>query len=175
MKTFYDLVKHRRSIRKYLDKPVEAEKIAAILRTALMSPASKRSNGWEFVVVDDRDRLVKLSACREFGSKFVAEAPLAIVVAYDADKSDIWYEDASIAAILIQLAAADLDLGSCWVQVHKRQYNEQTTAEEYVKKELQIPENLRVLCMITIGYKDEERKPYDEEKLLYEKIHHNQY
>ena len=93
MKTFYDLVKHRRSIRKYLDKPVEAEKIAAILRTALMSPASKRSNGWEFVVVDNRDRLVKLSACREFGSKFVAEAPLAIVVAYDADKSDIWYAE----------------------------------------------------------------------------------
>lgn len=129
----------------------------------------------EFIVVDQRDTLVKLASCREFGSKFVAEAPLAIVVAYDADKSDIWYEDASIAAILIQLAAADLDLGSCWVQVHKRQYNEQTTAEEYVKKELQIPENLRVLCMITIGYKDEERKPYDEEKLLYEKIHHNQY
>lgn len=175
MTTFEALIKNRRSIRKYLDKPVEAEKIDAILRTALMSPASKRSNGWEFVVVDNRDCLAKLSACREFGSKFVADAPLAIVVAYDAEKSDVWYEDASIAAIIIQLAAADLDLGSCWVQVHKRQYDEKTTAEAYVKKQLQMPENLRVLCMITIGYKDEERKPYDEDKLLYEKIHHNQY
>ena len=175
MTTFEALIKNRRSIRKYLDKAVETEKVDAILRTALMSPASKRANGWEFIVVDQREILVKLAACREFGSKFIAEAPLAIVVAYDAEKSDVWYEDASISAILIQLAAADLDLGSCWVQVHNRQFNITTTSEEYVKNILQMPDNRRILCMLTIGYKNEERKPYDEEKLLYNKIHHNQY
>ena len=74
MDSFYELAKNRRSIRKYLDKPVEREKIDSILRTALMSPASKRANGWEFIVVDDREKLVKLSQCRDFGSKFVAEA-----------------------------------------------------------------------------------------------------
>ncbi|HRS67641.1 MAG TPA: nitroreductase family protein [Paludibacteraceae bacterium] len=175
MTTFEALIKNRRSIRKYLDKSIETEKVDAILRTALMSPASKRANGWEFIVVDQRETLVKLAACREVGSKFVADAPLAIVVAYDTEKCDVWYEDASIAAIIIQLAAADLDLGSCWVQVHNRTYNDTTTSEAYVRDLLQIPHNYHVLCMITIGYKDEERKPYDVEKLAYDKIHYNKF
>ena len=173
--TFHDLVKNRRSIRKYAEKPVEKGKIDAILQTALMSPASKRANGWEFIVVTDHEKLEKLSACREFGSSFVKSAPVAIVVAYDAEKSDVWYEDASIAAIIMQLQAADLGLGSCWVQVHNRQYNDETTAEAYVRGVLEIPEKFRVLNMVAIGYSDQERKPYDEEKLSYDKIHWNKF
>ncbi|MDD3323248.1 MAG: NAD(P)H nitroreductase [Sphingobacteriia bacterium] len=175
MTSFYDLAKNRRSIRKYLAKPVESEKVDAILRVALMSPASKRANGWEFIVVDDRENLIKLSQCREFGSKFVADAPMAIVVAYDPEKSDVWFEDASIAATFVQLAAQDLGLGSCWVQVYNRQHDENTTAEHFIQNILGIPENFHVLNIITLGYKDEERKPYDEEKLLYNKIHRNQF
>ena len=60
MTSFYDLVKNRRSIRKYEDRVVEQEKIDSILRSALMSPASKRTNGWEFIVVDDRELFVGL-------------------------------------------------------------------------------------------------------------------
>lgn len=171
MKTFHDLAKNRRSIRKYLDKTIEKEKIDQILQTSLMSPASKRTNGWEFIVVENKEMLEKLSECRPFGSKLVAGAPLAIVVVADPEKSDVWYEDASIAATFIQLQAEDLGLGSCWVQVHNREKNENQTAEDYVKTLLNIPENLRVLNMVAIGYKNEERKPYDEEKLQYEKIH----
>lgn len=171
MKTFHDLAKNRRSIRKYLEKSVEREKIEQILQTALMSPASKRTNGWEFVVVEDKEMLKKMSECRPFGSKLVEGAPLAIVVIADSEKSDVWYEDASIAATFIQLQAEDLGLGSCWVQVHNREKNEQQTAEDYIKGLLNIPQNLCVLNIVAIGYKDEERKPYDEEKLQYEKIH----
>ncbi|MCB9070923.1 MAG: hypothetical protein H6543_00360 [Prevotellaceae bacterium] len=47
----------------------------------------KRANGWEFIVIDQRDTLGKTASCREFGSKFVADAPLAIVVFYDAGKA----------------------------------------------------------------------------------------
>lgn len=175
IKTFYELVKNRRSYRKYTDAAVEQEKIDTIMRMALMSPASKRSNGWEFIIVDDKELLQKMSECREMGSKFVANAPLAIVVCASPEKSDVWYEDASIAALIIQLAAADLDLGSCWVQVHNRQYNETTTSSQYIAELLNIPEPLEVLNIVTIGYKDEERKPYDEEKLSYEKLHKNRF
>ncbi len=175
MNTFHDLVKNRRSIRKYATKPVEREKIEAILQTALMSPASKRANGWEFIVVDAPDKLAQMAECREFGSKFVANAPAAIVVAYDPEKSDIWYEDAAIAAIVLQFAAADLGLGSCWVQVHNRQHSDSISAEEYIRQILDIPPKFRVLNIVTLGYKDEERKPYDEAKLSYEKIHWNQF
>ena len=175
MNSFYELVKNRRSIRKYEDRPVESEKVDAILRAALMSPASKRTNGWEFVTVDDRETLKRLSECREMGSKFVGDAPMAIVVCADPAKSDVWFEDASIAAIIIQLAAADLGIGSCWVQVYKRMHTETETAGEYVKGLLGIPEGLEVLNIITLGYKNEERKPYDEEKLMYEKIHRGRF
>ena len=173
MTSFYDLVKNRRSIRKYEDRPVEQEKIDSILRSALMSPASKRTNGWEFIVVDDRELLQKMSICREMGSKFVADAPMAIVVCATPEKSDVWFEDASIAALIIQLAAADLELGSCWVQVYKRMYTETETAGEYIRQLLNIPDNLEVLNIVTLGYKNEERKPYEEEKLSYDKLHRN--
>ncbi|MBO5975088.1 MAG: nitroreductase family protein [Paludibacteraceae bacterium] len=171
MKTFHYLAKNRRSIRKYLEKSIEKEKIDQILQTALMSPASKRTNGWEFIVVENKEMLKKLSECREFGSKLVADAPLAIVIVADPSKSDVWYEDASIASTFIQLQAEDLGLGSCWVQVHNREKNDKETAEDYVKNLLAIPQNLRVLNMVAIGYKNEDRKPYDEEKLQYDKIH----
>lgn len=175
MDSFYNLVKHRRSIRKYADRPVEREKLDQMLRTALMSPASKRANGWEFIVVDDRAQLARMAECREFGSKLIAGAPAAIVVAYDPQKSDVWFEDASIAALLLQLAAEDLGLGSCWVQVYNRQHNETTTAEAYIRALLDIPDTLHVLNIVTVGYKDEEHKPYDETKLAYDKIHWNRY
>lgn len=175
MESFYELAKNRRSIRKYLDKPVEKEKVDAILRVALMSPAGKRANGWEFIVVSDREKLQEMAQCREFGSKFVADAPMAIVVAYDPEKSDVWFEDASIAAIYIQLAAADLGLGSCWVQVYNRQHTDETSAEAYIRTILEIPENYNVLNIVTLGYKNEERKPYDEEKLNFGKVHYEKF
>ena len=145
MTSFYDLVKNRRSIRKYENRPVEQEKIDSILRSALMSPASKRTNGWEFIVVDNRELLQKMSTCRELGSKFVADAPMAIVVCASPEKSDVWFEDASIAALIIQLAAADLELGSCWVQVYNRMHTETETAGEYIRQLLNIPEKVWVV------------------------------
>lgn len=173
-KSFFELVKKRRSIRKFLPAKVETEKLDLILKAALMSPASKRTNGWEFWVVEQQETLEAMAECRPFGSKLLAGAPLAIVVAADPDKSDVWFEDASIASIIIQLQAEDLGLGSCWVQVYNREKDDNTTAEQYIKNLLGIPEHLRVLNAIAIGYKDEERKPYDEEKLAYEKIHRQQ-
>ncbi len=173
-KSFFELVKTRRSIRKFLPEKVEAEKLDLILKAALMSPASKRTNGWEFWVVEQRETLEAMAECRPFGSKLLAGAPLAIVVAADPAKSDVWFEDASIASIIIQLQAEDLGLGSCWVQVYNREKDDNTTAEQYLKNLLGIPEHLRVLNAIAIGYKDEERKPYDEAKLAYEKIHRQQ-
>ena len=175
MDSFYNLAKHRRSIRKYKSDAIEQEKVDSILRTALMSPASKRTNGWEFIVVDDKSLLKQLSECREHGSGFLADAPMAIVVTCDTQKSDVWFEDASIAATFIQLAASDLGLGSCWAQVYTRIYKDQMSSVSYVRGILDIPEQFEVLCIIGIGYPDEERKPFDEAKLNYEKIHKNNF
>jgi len=171
MISFFDLLKTRRSIRKYLPQAVEAEKISKITNAVLMSPASKRSNPWEFIVVQNSETLRKLSDSRAHGSQFLADSPLGIVIIADTTKSDIWIEDASIAAIIMQLQAQDLGLGSCWIQIYGREKDEITTSEEYIRTLLNIPSHFAVLNIISIGYPNEERKPYEEEKLPVEKIH----
>jgi nitroreductase len=171
MNSFFDLLKNRRSIRKYLPKAFEQEKIALITKAALMSPSSKRSNPWEFIVIQDTETLQKLAGCRPHGSQFLAESPLGIIVTADTTKTDVWMEDASIAAIIMQLQAHDLGLGSCWIQVYSRNKDDETTTESYIRDLLSIPEHFAVLSIISIGYPNEERKPYDEDKLAVDKIH----
>ena len=171
MSSFLKLLQTRRSIRKYLPTPVEQDKISIILKAALMSPASKRSNPWEFVVIQDKEMLVKLSECRQHGSQFLAEAPLGIVVTADTSKSNVWFEDASIAALILQLQAHDSGLGSCWIQVYKRLKDDILTSGDYIRKLLNIPEQYDVLCILSIGYPAEEKNQFDDEKLALEKIH----
>lgn len=171
MNSFFDLLKNRRSIRKYLPKAVEQDKIALITKAALMSPSSKRSNPWEFIVVQNTETLRELAGCRPNGSQFLSESPLGIVVTADTTKTDVWMEDASIAAILMQLQAQDLGLGSCWIQVYGRNKDDETTTESYIRGLLNIPDHFAVLSIISIGYPNEERKPYDEDKLAVDKVH----
>jgi len=171
MNSFFELLKTRRSIRSYLNRAVEQDKINIITNAALMSPASKRSNPWEFIVVEDKKTLERLAECRLHGSQFLANSPLGIIVLADTTKSDIWMEDASIASIIMQLQAQDLGLGSCWIQVYGRQKDEKTSTEKYIRGVLNIPSDYAVLNIISIGYPDEERKAYDEANLPIEKIH----
>jgi len=173
MTSFYELLKSRRSIRKYQPKAIEPEKIELIMKAALMSPASKRRNPWEFIVVQDADTLTKLSQTRTYGSQLLAGSPLAIVVVADKLKSDLWYEDATIAGIVMQLQAQDLGLGSCWVQVHERESNEAgVSADAYMRTLLKIPDPFAVLCVISIGYPAEEKEGHHENELQFEKIHY---
>jgi nitroreductase len=140
-----------------------------------MSPASKHSNPWQFVLVDDPETLKKLSECKKSGSKLIAGTALSIVVIADPGKSDAWLEDASIASTMLQLEAEDLGLGSCWVQVRLRQTPDGKEAEGYVRNLLDIPEYFRVLNIIGIGVKDEFHKSHSDESLQWEKVHINKF
>lgn len=167
METFEQLCQQRRSIRKYTAQPVEKEKLDYILRCALMSPSGKRLNPWEFYVLTDAEQLRPLAACRTYGSGMFNTATAAIVVALDASLTDTWQCDGAIAAQNILLAAAEQGLGACWCHVYQRE-----GAEDLVRSLAGIPENLNVLCVISLGYKDEERRPYDPDKLPYQKVHY---
>ncbi len=175
MTTLIDLLQKRRSTRKFENRPVEEDKIEKILHAALMAPSSKRSTPWHFVVVDEKAKLEKMAVSREMGSKFLENAPLAVVVLADESKSDVWMEDASIAAVLMQLEVEDLGLGSCWIQVRGRRKNETVTTEDYLRELLNIPAGLKIECIIAIGYKDEEKRPFDESKLQLDKVHRNSF
>lgn len=175
MESFSELIKNRRSMRKFTDEELTQEEVVTLMKAALMAPTSKRSNAWQFVVVDDKETLQKLSRCKEQASQFIADAALAVVVIADPMGSDVWIEDASIASIYLQLQAEDLGLGSCWVQVRERFAAPGVTSNEYVHDVLDIPLQLQVLSIIAIGHKGMERKPFNEEHLQWEKIHLNRY
>jgi len=171
MNDFKDLVQTRRSHRKFTDKEIAPEDVNLIIRAALMSPTSKSSRNWQFVVVDDKTDIEKISDAKNMGSQFLKDAPLAIVVLGDPQLNDCWIEDGAIAAISMQYQAEDLGLGSCWIQTRARGLNDGTSATSVISGVLDIPEQYEVLCVLAIGHKADERKLQDEDKLKWENVH----
>ena len=172
---FMDLITKRRSIRRFTADKVEAEKVEILKEAALRAPSSRGINPWEFIFITDRNLLANLSAAKPHGSTFLKDAPLGVVVCADPQKSDVWVEDASIATIFIELAAASLDLGSCWIQIRKRMHDETQSSEAYIANLLNIPSHLKVESMIAIGYPAESKPPHSREELQNEKVYLNQY
>ncbi|MDD7258422.1 MAG: nitroreductase family protein [Prevotellaceae bacterium] len=171
MKEFKDLAQVRRSHRKFTGEEINAEDVRLLLRAALMSPTSKGRRAWEFVVVDDKMDIEKLSDAKEHGSQFLKDAPLAVVVLGNPMLNDCWVEDCSLAALSMQYQAADLGLGSCWVQMRGRSLTDGTDADTVIRGILNIPEELSCLCVLAFGHPSDERKPQDEEKLKWENVH----
>ncbi len=170
-----NLLYNRRSTRKFLAKKVEEEKVKCLLTAALLAPSSHNRHPWAFIIVDDPLLLEKLSVAKPHGSALLQHAPIAIIIMGDKTVSDIWIEDCSIVSILIQLEAEAQGLGSCWVQIHRRFYNDDISSNEYIHSLFNIPEKLEVLSVVGIGYKAAGRLPLNNKDLLWEKVSNNQY
>lgn len=161
----------RHSIRRYTDKPLDAEQVRTILEAGLLAPSSKNARSWQFVAVEDPDVLARLSECKPNYAASVKNAKLAVVVCTDPALSEAYIEDATVAAILMHLQAADLGIGSCWVQVRGRYAADGEPSENIVREILGIPDDIVVECIMTFGYPDETRRHVNPEKLLWEKVH----
>lgn len=172
---FSELIQTRRSIRKYKDIPVGTDIIDKILQAGLMAPASKRSNPWEFIVTEDREKLAKLANARAYGSKLIDGAAFGIVVAADTLKTDVWIEDSAIAATFMQLRAHDLGVAGCWVQIRERFRTENQSSELYIREILGIPGHYAILCVLAFGYADEVKSPHNNDELNYFKIHREKF
>lgn len=172
---FLSLAQSRRSIRKYQNKPIEPQKINQLVEALLRAPTSMGKNSWEFVVVTDSALLEKLSSAKPHGATFLKNAALGIVVCGNPQISDVWIEDASIASIYIHLAAASLELGSCWIQIRERKHDERQTAEAYIAEILNLPAHIKVVTMIAIGYPAEKKSAHPKESLHYDKVFLNKY
>ena len=172
---FLPLILNRRSIRKYQDKAVGAETIDLLVEALLRAPTSMGNNSWSFVVVTDPNLLEQLSRAKPHGAAFLKNAPLGIVVCGDPQISDVWIENSSIASIYIHLAAASLDLGSCWIQIRERPHDDSRSAEAYIADVLNLPAHLRVLSIIAIGYPDETKAPHPGGTLAYDRVSVNNY
>lgn len=160
---FFELVNRRRSLRKFSDKRVERHTIEKILEAALAAPSSRNSHSTRFMVVENKDLIRQMAQMRDYGSAFMADAPVAVMVMGDKSATDLWIDNCAISATFVQLAAEAAGLGSCWVHVegreHMKGHPEMGDAETFLRTFLPIPEECGVECVIAMGY-----SPYDEPK-----------
>ncbi|MDO4621024.1 MAG: nitroreductase family protein [Lachnospiraceae bacterium] len=151
MMDFNQLILSRRSVRKYTDEPVSKAALHSVLEAGLLAPSGKNTHSTEFLTVTDRETLEKLSRSRSMGAAFLKNAPAAVIVLGDHDKTDTWVEDGSLAVSYMQLAAVELGLGSCWIQVRNRMADAEKTTEDYIKELLDLPARFSVLSVLALG------------------------
>lgn len=175
MDSLHELLVARHSIRRYTEQPVDAEHVKTILQAALLAPSSKSKRPWQFVVVEDKAILDKLANCKPVAAHSIRGAAFAVVVSADPGLSDMWIEDCTIAAEFMQLQAAALGIGSCWVQVRGRFDEQNQPSEDYVQQVVGLPQYLKVECIMSFGYSAENRRPVDVDKLKWEQVHIGQW
>ena len=155
----FQVIRDRRSIRKYKDTPVEREKIEQLLDAARLAPSWKNLQCWRFLVLTDPAGKEKVLAGFDDdnpGKKGIAAAPVTILVCADPGESgvengiDYYIADTAIAFEHLCLAATALGLGSCWMGLFN---------EAVIKAGLGLPEQIRIVGITPLGYPDQAPKP----------------
>jgi nitroreductase len=143
-----EAIRTRKSVRNYLDRPVEEEKLKMILEAAGLAPSASNRQEWRFVVVQDRETRTKLARIAG-NQQFVGEAPVLIVACAETDEhlmscgQPCYPIDVAIALDHLTLAAVEMGLGTCWIGMFN---------EKEVKDLLGIPEGVRVIELMPLGY-----------------------
>ncbi|MCK4329840.1 nitroreductase family protein [candidate division WOR-3 bacterium] len=165
-----DAIKNRFSVRSYLNKPVEDEKLALVLDAARLAPSARNKQSWKFIVIKDkiiRQKLIDAAA----GQQFVAEAPV-VIAAVSTEPSYVmrcgipaYSVDLAIAVDHMTLQAVELGLGTCWIGAFY---------QDKVKEILQIPDEYKVVALLPLGYPArspaEKLRKSKDEVVIYEKF-----
>ncbi len=147
------IIYNRRSIRRYERKPIPEDTLRAILEAGRLAPTAHNLQPWYFIVVRKPD--LKRKLVFSSWNSFIEDASAVIVGCGDAREK--WaVVDVAIALQNMVIAAEALGLGSCWIGHF---------VEREVKKTLKIPDHLKVVAMITIGYPAERPNPPSKKRL----------
>ena len=163
-------IKNRRSIRKYAPEGLTKEQLNDIYRSAMFAPTARHMRAWQFITVTDKDLITKLSKMKPH-SMFANNAPAIIVLC--SEDWQYWVQDLSIVCAHIYLAATDLGLGTCMVEVYDSKTTDQKSAEDYVRNILNIPADIRILGFMPIGYPAETHPAHTDTEFELAKIHNN--
>ena len=166
-----DVLLKRRSIRQYTSDAIPADKLKRILQAGLIAPTSMNRKPCEFIVVQDKTMLEKLSQVKEYGSAMIADCHTAIVVIASEQKADTWIEDSSIALSYMSLMATDLGIGNCWCQIHLRKTSEGECAEQAVRHLLSLADEYRIVGILPLGNPAVETKPHTWDEADFTKVH----
>jgi len=144
----YQAIKTRKSVRAFLDREVPEEVLNRLLEAARLAPSAKNLQEWRFILVrDPKSRKMLAKAAK--GQTFVGEAPVVLVCCAESDGSvmtcgQLCYPiDVAIAIDHITLCAVAENLGTCWIGAFH---------EDEVKKLLHIPDRIRVVSLLPLGY-----------------------
>ncbi len=169
-------LQERHSIRNYTGEQVSMEQLNMILEAGLLSPSGRGRRPWELIVVRDKQKLIDLSSCRSGGAaRMLVGADFAIAVVANAELSDTWIEDCSIAMSNMHVMASVLGVGSCWIQGRGREAMDENTTQEYVQKILQYPSGYELEAILSLGMPDEKKAAARIETLPFEKVHINKF
>ena len=159
----------RRSIRNYLDKKVEKDKIITLLKAATAAPTAANCQPWEFIVVDEGEKLSELKDKLIFARY---NAPVAIVVcgnmklSHKGPSKEMWVQDCSAAIENMLIAATSIGLGTVWIGIYPIESNIKP-----LKKILNIPQHVTPLGIVYVGYPAEEREArtrFDEKRVYWQ-------
>lgn len=146
---FYDVIKTRRSIRKYSGRDIPLDVLKRVLDAARIAPSGNNRQPWSFIIVKDPEKKKKIAEA-SYGQSFIAEAPVVVVCcaqrypnSYEPWKDDCYLADVIIAIDYLILAARNEGLGTCWIgAIHDKE----------AKKILNIPDEIDVVMVVPIGY-----------------------
>ena len=172
----FNSIMHRRSIRQYTDATIDPESLNTILYAGLAAASSKNRKPWEFVVVQSRETLKRLCACRPGAEHLLGKCTAAIVVAADSTLVDVWVEDCASAMTQMHLMADALGIGSCWLQVRLRKTPDGChDTQDVVREVLGIPEQFSVMAILALGMPAVHPGAKTIDSLDLSKIHHEHF
>ncbi len=162
-KAVIDNMLERVSVRQYLDKKIEQEKIDTILKAAMSAPSGMNKQPWEILVVDDKEKLAAIAQATP-NARYSKDAPLVMIICGDIKVSDkLWMQDCCAVTENILLAVQALDLGAVWCMCYPKQENISA-----IQKIFNLPENIVPLSIIPMGYpavKQEAKQKYNPKKI----------
>ncbi|MPM69739.1 FMN reductase [NAD(P)H] [bioreactor metagenome] len=164
-----EIINKRRSIRTYKDIQVEKEKVEKLLRAAMQAPSAYNQQAWEFIVIENKETLNKLSMMSLY-AKPVEKAPLAIIVLANNQNVKVpecWQQDLGAATENLLLEAVELGLGGVWMAVAPFE-----DRMSYIKDMFKLPDSILPYSVISVGYPVDEMQfidRYDKSKVHFEK------
>ena len=166
-----DVMRARRSVRRYTEEPLTDEQLRQIVSAALLAPSGHSKYPCEFIIVKSRELLDKMSRCRKNVAKMLMGAAAAIVVVADVDKSDTFVEDSCVAMMSMELAATSIGVGNCWIQIRNRDAEDDSSSEDYLRGLLDFPKNFACQAILSLGYPAKEPRARELDQLNFDKVH----
>lgn len=166
-----DIILNRRSVRKFTLKNVEPEKISRLLHAAMQAPSATNQQPWEFIVVDDKAKVEKLSEFSPY-SKMLMEAPIAIIMLerQRLRAQEFAPQDMGACTENLLLQAVEEGLGAVWMGVGKN-----NPRESFLIDMFNLPENIKPFAVIAVGYPADENANKFVDRYDETRVHYNNY